>query len=167
MANQSITQKRLKELLHYDPDTGVFTWTENAYYRVRGKPAGTKNTIGYIQIQINRKIYHGHRLAFLYMEGNFPPGHVDHIDHDPHNTKFVNLRKVTHAENMRNQTLNRKNTSGHCGVHKHPYSNKWFAKIVVNQKQIHGGFFDSIECAIEARKTLERAHGFHKLHGSK
>ena len=79
MRNQ-LTQERLKELLHYDPETGYFTWKISPNNAVKvGSVAGTSMN-NYIRIIIDHKAYLAHRLAFLYMEGYFPEHEVDHIN---------------------------------------------------------------------------------------
>ena len=69
-----ITQSELKNILHYNQDTGVFTWIKNSIV------AGTVEKKGYIAIKINRKSYKAHRLAWLYIYGNFPKEQIDHLN---------------------------------------------------------------------------------------
>jgi hypothetical protein len=86
-----------------------------------------------MRIQINGKTYQAHRLAFLYMTGKFPPDEVDHINHEPSDNRFVNLRQVTRLENLRNQSLSKNNKSGFTGVSWYGRYSKWVAaKHVIN-----------------------------------
>ena len=80
-----LTQDRLKELLHYDPDTGVFTWIQKPAPRGRaiiGSVAGGLKQHGYITIGINQREYYAHRLAWLYVYGEWPEDQIDHINHN-------------------------------------------------------------------------------------
>lgn len=78
-----LTQNELKSLLHYNIDTGEFTWkVPKAWHTKVGSKAGSLNHYGYIQVMINRKSYLAHRLAFLYMEGELPKAEIDHINRD-------------------------------------------------------------------------------------
>ena len=98
-----LTQEELKELLHYDPDTGVFTWKKGRQGRIKkGGIAGNEDQSGYCKIVVKGKRYGAHRLAFLYMEGYFPEHQVDHINRDRGDNRWVNLREATHTCNMRN-----------------------------------------------------------------
>ena len=85
MRTNSLTQERLKEILHYDLDTGVFTWVDcNSDKPMNGKIAGTRHNMGYtsigidgkvyLSIGIDGKVYLSHRLAWLYVNG-FHPNH--------------------------------------------------------------------------------------------
>jgi hypothetical protein len=90
-----ITQSELKELLHYDKDTGVFTWLVAKGGRVKpGQVAGAITTSkagkSYILIQISGKKYMAHRVACLYVYGTFPENEMDHIDGQGMNNKWVN-----------------------------------------------------------------------------
>ena len=104
-----LTDTELKFILHYDPDTGVFKWTENAPKHVRGKVAGTLNRSGYRMIGINKKVYLAHRLVWLYETGHFPKKHIDHINNDKDDNRLVNLREVTHQENCHNRRDTKEN----------------------------------------------------------
>jgi len=116
-----MTQDELKQHLHYNPATGVFTWRNNpkrnAQWNVMwaGKIAGTVTERGYSRIRLLDKGYRAHRLAFLYVYG-YMPKEIDHIDGDKLNNRIKNLRSVSHSENMRNAKKYPSNTSGVTGV---------------------------------------------------
>lgn len=113
-----ITQKELKEILEYDPDTGGFVWI-NPKPRSGLKPgdkAGYQQKSGYVCIRINGKGYKAHRLAYLYMVGVFPDDQLDHRNRVRHDNSWDNLRDSTPLFNQRNRTTNKNNTSGISGV---------------------------------------------------
>jgi len=168
MPDKSITQERLKELLHYDPDTGIFTRNIRTASCVSvGDIAGnTRKIDGYHVIRICGQRYPAHRLAFLYMEGSFPPYHVDHINHIRNDNRWCNLRRVKCTENLRNRTLQSNNTSGINGVNWHKHKRSWEASIRINKKRIYLGAFKCFFEACCARKSADIAYGFHSNHGS-
>jgi hypothetical protein len=101
-----ITQLELKELLDYNQDTGIFVWKINRNGGAKARDiAGSIHHEGYIRIQINKKIYAGHRLAWLYVYGSFPKLKIDHIDGNPSNNKICNLRLASDVENARNRKI--------------------------------------------------------------
>ena len=97
-----LTQDYLKELLHYNPITGDFTWNNTRGGSSAKSLAGAKGKLGYRRISIDTRLYLAHRLAFLYMEGRLPSGNVDHKDGDPSNNSWCNLRECTQAQNVQN-----------------------------------------------------------------
>lgn len=162
-----ITQEKLKELLNYNLETGVFTWQVIASKCVKiGKVAGGRcHTTGYVHIQIEKKLYRAHRLAFLYVIGCMPEKEVDHENHIRDDNRWSNLRLVTHAENSRNLSLNKRNKSGVPGVKRYKQTKNWYAVIGVNGKNVHLGFFNDKFEAICCRKSAENKYGFHPNHG--
>jgi hypothetical protein len=162
-----VTQEILKSRLHYDPETGIFTWIKSNNSSIsKGEVAGTLNHDGYIQIGINKKYYLAHRLAVLYMTGEFPEFEVDHIDHDRTKNNWENLRKVTGSENSMNLSVDVRNSTGVTGVYKRKTGKPWVARITVNRKEKYLGSFVDFDDAVEARKTAEVKYGFHKNHGN-
>lgn len=160
----NITQSELKEALNYDPETGVFTWNINI--GTRAKAGNTPSNIrdGYSRIKVNGKQYQAHRLAWLYVHGEWPR-QIDHINHIRSDNRLINLREVSVSDNTRNQTLSKKNTSGVCGVHWCKRQNKWRSQINANGKRMTIGYFDKKEDAISARKAAEKEYGYHPNHG--
>lgn len=160
-----LTQKRLKEVLHYNPETGIFTNLINrSSNAVKGMRAGTENNNGYREIYIDNKKYKEHRLAFLYMKNYFPK-YVDHINHKTTDNKWSNLRKSTLSENQKNSSLNKNNTSGHIGIYWNKKANKWHAQLKSNNETIYLGLFRNKEDAIKARQEANIKYGFHENHG--
>ena len=161
-----LTQKRLKELLAYTPETGVFTWAKPRGGKVAGAVAGTIHyKQGYIRIKIDGGMYSAHRLAWLYVYGEMPEHEIDHINHDRQDNRIENLRSVTRHQNARNRALRADNTSGVVGVNWFKRNKKWGARIFKNGKFVFLGLFDRFEDAAEARKNASLKYGFHPNHG--
>ena len=162
-----ITQTRLKELLDYDPETGVFTWRE---YRQSstgaGDIAGTTQHAGYILISIDNRRYYGHRLAHLWMEGYFPEYCIDHVNRNPSDNRWENLREVSHGCNMRNMKIPKNNTSGVKGVTWCKKKGKWQAQVTVDYKCVYLGRYDDFNNAVLARLEAERRLGWSKCDSS-
>ncbi len=147
-----ITQERLKEILHYNPASGLFVWKINIPGVVAiDDYAGHLDTIGYIIIKIDGKKYKAHRLAFLYMTGKIP-AEVDHKNGITNNNSWSNLRQASRSENCRNARRYSNNKSGHKGVYWHARSQRWVAKITVNKKVIQLGTFVEKSEAVRIRK---------------
>lgn len=161
-----LTQAKLKEVLHYDPETGDFTWVTSPANCIKaGDKAGSKDSYGYHKIALGGKTYKAHRLAWLYTNGEFPEDAIDHINGVRDDNRLVNLRAVTTRENQQNQKKFIHNTSGTTGVHWHKGAQKWVARIFTNGKRIHLGSFEALALAIEARKAADRLYNFHPNHG--
>lgn len=168
-----ITQECIKEILSYNPDTGVFTWkrrplshfkTDQAFKRWNTlyscNIAGCLDGYGYPRITINNKDYKSHRLAWLYVYGEWPKNQIDHINQNKLDNRIINLRDVTDNENKKNMPIMSSNKSGAAGVHKRKANNKWQAYINCEGKRINLGSFDSFEQARAVRLDAEIKHGF-------
>lgn len=155
-----ISQDTLKALLHYDPETGVFTWL----YRRAGKGRnGVRDgdiagwldahpSKGYRFIEIEHRVYKAANLAWLYMTGEWPAQPVDHKDRDRTNDRWANLRLCSKSQNGANMSLRRDNTSGVRGVNWNKRQQKWHARLMKNGESLHLGFFETLEDAIQARQ---------------
>jgi hypothetical protein len=155
-----ITHDELKKLLHYNPETGIFTWRIRLSFRTRvGAVAGCRRSNGSFYIRIHGLLYLAHRLAWLYMTGAFPKQVIDHINRDPWDNRWANLRACSQAENSRNTKVSRNNTSGISGVSRGPQKKEaWAAHIMINRRKIHLGYYATIEEAGHARRTAEETH---------
>ncbi len=166
-----LTSARLKELLHYDPDTGVFTWLPTVRHCYKGKVAGTilklKNTLtSYIHIKVDGRLYLAHRLAFLYVHGRFPDGPLDHRGCDGLDNRIDNLRECSHGQNIQNIGCRKDNTSGVKGVALHGKSGKWVAYVNHCSKRYYLGLFKTIAEAEEVvRAKRSQLHGEYANHG--
>ena len=154
-----LSQSELKEILHYNPKTGVFTWIESNSNRVKiGDIAGHfHKSSGYIVIAINGKLCKSHRLAWLYMTGHVPKDCIDHINGDRSDNRFCNLREATQSQNNQNRIKAQKNnTTGYLGVTFHKATNKYLAKIRIGGKCEHLGIFTTPEEASKAYLAKKR-----------
>lgn len=149
MSKAMITQARLKELLYYDPVDGLFIRRKPGAY-----PFGIKGK-GRVTIHIEGAAYSASRLAWLYMNGEFPTGLVDHINGDPHDNRWCNLREVTRSGNAQNQHRGQR-PGKLLGAHFHKRSKRWFAQIKVNDRSQWLGFYESEQAAHEAYVTAKR-----------
>lgn len=145
-----ITAEEVRALLDYDPDTGVFRWRVPRVGRRAGSIAGNKNGPGYWQISLNYKRYAGHRLAWLYVHGSWPPAEVDHINMNKTDNRICNLRSATREQNRHNTTLSKRNTSGFKGVSFH----RKMGKFQACHRRKSLGYFSTAE---EAHKAYARA----------
>jgi hypothetical protein len=165
-----ITQDQLKEILHYCPETGVFTWLGNRRSVKKGAIAGCVWTSHegkrYIHIRVYGRTTLAHRLAMLYMTGEFPEHEVDHQDGNGCNNVWSNLREVTRSENMQNMRKTSANTSGVTGVVWDRKNKKWRAQIGYRSCNYPLGRFHDKEEAIAARKAAEVFYNFHENHGT-
>lgn len=157
MADGILTQERLKELLHYDPETGAFTWlvTKNNRKAKNGDKLCSIGCGGYLRVSIDRKRYLLHRLAWLYVNGKLPTDQIDHINRIRSDNRICNLRLATDSENRQNMSISQKNTSGHTGVTFYKRDKTWQAQIFLDYKNHFLGRFKNIESAIEARKNAK------------
>lgn len=162
--NITISQAQLKELLHYNPDTGIFTWLVNRGRARAGDIAGDIDARGYGRIGLLNSVQKSHRLAFLYMRGSIPK-YVDHINHDRLDNRWGNLRTASILLNNKNLSMSKTNTSGFTGVSFVKRISKWRAYIKINYKNIHLGYFTELSDAVTVRKQAEIKHGFHVNHG--
>lgn len=159
-----LTQVRLKELLDYDPDTGLFRWK---LYRgrlaKRGDVAGGEGAKGYWRVWVDGKFYSAHRLAFLWMTGEWPEHEVDHINGVRADNRWANLRQSTRSENMHNRltSIGKKNGTL-LGVSKNTHGGKFSAVIAVDGKRHRIGSFPTPEAAhaayLKAKDELHPTH---------
>ena len=155
--------ERLRELMHYDPETGVFTRliSTSQNTNVGDTPGGIGNH-GYIQFGVEGVIYLAHRLAWLYTHGEFPGAYIDHIDRDKTNNILSNLREATNSQNQQNQRPKRaSNKTGLLGVSYNVHARRYSAQIGVCGKKIHLGLFNTAQEAHEAYLIKKReVHAF-------
>lgn len=161
----ALTSERLKQLLHYNPDTGVFTWIKSrGRCKVDGGIAGGLDRYGYCRIKIDGKTYQRSRLAWMYTTGSFPPKFLDHISGVRSDDRIENLRACSAGENTQNLGLTKANKSGIMGVSWKTSHSRWCAQIKHLGVVHYPGLFDKIEDAAEARKAAKAAmHTFNPV----
>ena len=165
MAKADLTAERLREILHYDPDTGVFTWLNNNAGRGRvikaGEPAGTSGGHKYVRIGFFGYRNYAHRLAWLYVYGEFPKHNIDHVNGNGLDNRIANLRNATQGENTQNASIRSDNKSGFTGVHFHAKTGKWVSSIRANKCSHYIGIYPTKELAYEAYLAeKEKLHTF-------
>lgn len=160
------SQKYLKSILDYNPDTGIFVWKWrndmplNWNARFYNKIAGENTVWGYRAITINYETYMAHNLLWLYMTGEWPSVRIDHKDLNGKNNEWKNIRLATRSQNQCNRRKQSNNTSGYKGVSFDLSRNKWKAQIQVGGKNYFLGRYDAKEIAYEVYiKALKEKHG--------
>lgn len=153
----NLTQARLKELLHYEPETGIFTRRVSTGNQVKaGAVAGGLKLNGYVQITIDGKGYLAHRLAWFYTEGYFPEHDVDHVNRIRDDNRRINLREASRSCNLKNAGDRSTNSSGVKGITFYKRANKFQAQIVINWRCHYLGRYETLLEAACARYAAEQ-----------
>lgn len=162
IARNILTANRLREVLSYDLESGVFTWLVPLSNRVKvGDFAGAFRPDGYLVIRVDGSLYHTGRLAWLFVTGQFSVGQIDHKDQNPSNNKFANLRDVPQRVNLLNKSnANCTSKTGIRGVNfdRRRKTNPWRARIFVDGKEIFLGCFPDAKNALFARLTAQKKY---------
>lgn len=152
--NHLLTQGRLRSLLFYDPETGVFTWRKNRARVSAGTIAGSLMPEGYLRITVGGHRFMAHQLAWLYMTGEYVARDIDHRDTNRANNRWENLRRATRSQNNMNARLRSDNSTGFKGVtiKKGKRSKPYCAQVGVPGKgrPQHIGYFHTAEDAHSA-----------------
>lgn len=144
----------------YNPEDGTFTRLVSGHGKHAGEIAGTVAANGYCFVMVKGRQYLAHRLAWLYVNGAFPEGDIDHINGDKRDNRISNLREATRSQNMCNRRAKPNSRSGIKGVHWHPQARRWRSAIAINGKSKHLGYFDTIDEARDAYAAAAQAvHG--------
>jgi len=161
------TQEELRKLFHYEAKTGRIFWKARPGVtgwntRYAGKEAFLCLTNGHKRGMLFRNSVYAHRVIWKMVTGEDPP-EIDHIDGNPLNNSWRNLRVAVGGANQKNCELRNDNKSGHVGVVRR--GDRWIAQIGVNGTTKHIGIYDSVGLAIAARKRAQEEYGFHPRHG--
>lgn len=156
-----LTQEKLRSLLGYDPLTGLFSRRSEDCSVIRPKP----NAGGYLRIFVDGKLHYAHRLAWLYVNGSFPPSQIDHVNLDKSDNRIANLRLATQQENSQNFPKTKRNTSGIPGVHWCKRDGKWCARIRIgNGLRLTIGYYDELsDAAVAVADAKARYHKFNPV----
>lgn len=157
------SQSVLLELFEYNERTGVLYWRKlplRSKHSILGSIPGRCNSRGYRRLKISGQEYQAHRVIWKMVTGNDPKESIDHINGDPSDNRFSNLREATTAQNGWNMRRPDKNRAGLKGVRFVPSDNAWRAYIGVSGRQHYLGQFKDIERAYAARRAAAQ-----KLHG--
>lgn len=150
MKTPDLEHSRVKELLSYDPESGIFMWNP--------RPAGhQRKDSGYVSIEVDGNEIKGHRLAWFMFYGVWPTGLIDHINGDKSDNRIENLRDATHKINAQNRRVHMKNSAQKLlGVCWNKARSKWQAGIGHEGKNRYLGLFDTPEEAHEAYLKAKR-----------
>lgn len=150
----SLTAERLRSLLIYEPDTGIFRWHIPRKRCVVGEIAGCLRQNGSWQIRLDGHLYRAHRLAWLYMTGKWPVDEIDHKNRISSDNRWDNLREATRLQNQVNVVLS--NSTGYSNVDR--VGGRYRAKARFNGKTRHLGMADTAReahaIAVEARREI-------------
>lgn len=155
-----LTQQELKEALHYDPETGVFTWLKTVSSKApRGSSPCGHDRDGYLTMTFKGKYLRQHRVAWFYMTGSWPDAKIDHKNGVRDDNRFCNLRECDEQDNNRNRGLSVVNTSGVSGVSFQ--QGKWMVRIRLNKHERRFfGYFEDLELAeLVANEARNKYHG--------
>lgn len=155
--SEPLTAEVLRGLIRYDPITGRFTWSEtHPSHFVAGHRAGKLRADGYRLIKIDYRLYREHRLAWLYVHGQWPVQQLDHINGQRDDNRLANLREVSATENTQNRRkAGRRTSTGLLGAAPTSHG-KFGAKIMARGVVQHLGTFETAEAAHAAYVTAKR-----------
>ncbi len=155
-----LTQERLKELLDYDPETGVFRWRVRRPHAAVGQRGGHIMALGYRSLRVFNQQYYAHRLAWFWMTGSWPDSQIDHRDGVRDNNAWSNLREATTQEQAQNLARSKRNTSGYRGVCFDKARGTWIARLGFQ----HLGRYSSAEEAYGAYlRAKPKLHPFQPI----
>lgn len=153
--NTALDWAELRRILHYCPETGVFTYRVTRGRAVAGEVAGSLRPDGYVRIKYQGRNFFAQRLAWFYMTGKWPAEYVDHIDRNKSHNAWSNLREASHTENTWNAGVPRNNKSGVTGVRFRTHLGKWQALIRRNGTLQSLGHYEAFDEAVAARRGAE------------
>jgi hypothetical protein len=147
MGDRNVTAERLRELFNYDPKTGILTRRFTRGSRIAGSVVGNVAKDGRVQLSVDNNHCRAHRIIWLMVTGSLPLHDVDHVDGNPSNNRWDNLRDVPHKINLQNrQGATKANPLKLLGVQ--PNHNRFMANIKIDGKRVYLGTY----------KTPQEAH---------
>lgn len=160
MAKADVTADRVRELLHYDEASGIFTRKVRTAQRhhIGGRAdfvITSGNQKGYYRVSIDSLRFMAHRVAWLYVYGAWPEHDIDHLDGDRGNNRIGNLRDVPNKINRQNMRKARKDSiTGFLGVYSH--QGKYRARVQIDGRSAYDESFDTPEQAYAAYVIAKR-----------
>jgi HNH endonuclease len=141
-----LTLERLRELLIYDAQTGVFTRRIPVPGRRAGTFVGGKGADGYLWATVDGRNFIQHRLAWFYSYGKWPEGLLDHINRNRADNRLSNLREATGTQNAVNRSArNGRTLKGITQI----ASGKWQAQIQIGSRYVYLGIYETAEEAAQ------------------
>lgn len=175
LLNDILTPEQVRELIDYDPETGILTWRARKLRvgleridkgwntRFTGKRAGRPDRNGHIWVgiayeELKTSNFAAHRLAWAHYYGEWPNTGIDHINRNSSDNRIANLRLADQTRNSQNSSLRSDNTSGVKGVYWVSKEQKWAAFININKKVTQLGRYESKEEAIRVRQDAAKRY---------
>lgn len=159
---RELTAERLRYLFHYEPSSGIFTVLINSKGRKKGAPVGYISDQGYRKISVDNHEYRAHRLAWLYVYGEWPKQFIDHLNHVRDDNRIRNLRDVSNSANLYNRSgPTKQNALGVLGVAvaKDKSGRKFIARAWINGKSVHLGTHLTLADAMKVRARKMKESG--------
>lgn len=157
---QMPSQQELARLFDYNALTGELRWRVSRAQRCAGDIAGSLKKDGYWVVGLNNTTFKAHRIIWKLVSGKEPEDQIDHIDTDPSNNRWANLREASACQNMQNRTRHSNSSSGVKGVSYNKSERKWDAYIMADRKfRLIGRFKDKDIAARVVAEERQRLHG--------
>lgn len=155
-----LTATRLREIVSYDLGSGFFTRLVPVGNAKAGVVIARPSPVGYLRMRVDGKLYTMHRLAWLYVTGDWPPYGVDHVNGVKTDNRFSNLRAADQSQNAQNLSSKTSAKSGYRGSYFDKKSRRWQAKLIVKGKRISLGYYAT---AIEAHQAYLDGRKVHHI----
>src|SRR5215469_11182218 len=151
-AHVDLTADFVRSVFDYSPKTGRLAWKIKFSRKVRiGDEAGRPDDQRRVKVGIQRREYLAHRVIWLWMTGAWPTKEIDHINENPLDNRWANLREATPSENHRNRGKQRNNTTGYKGVTFDKRRGVYIAGVKLNGRRHSAG------CCFKTAKEAYRA----------
>lgn len=155
----SLTADRVRSLFEYNPVTGSFLRRHAVANQHEGDAVGCVGKRGYFVANIDGRIQYLHRVAWLYMTGEWPVGKLDHKNRVKTDNRWDNLRLASDSQNAANSNPRKsRSNTGHRGVYKCPVSSKYIAEVRHNGKRVLCKRFATLDAAVEAANAARDKH---------
>lgn len=150
-----VTLNRLKEVLYYDPSSGIFTYKVNRGTAKIGNVAGNLSKAGYRYLSIDNVTYAEHRLAWLYIYEKWPDNDIDHINRIKNDNRILNLRDISKKQNNLNKEFKLSSNYLYRGIRKTTGSLGYSAEL---QGMYLGTYSTQEEASIVYENTAKKEY---------